>query len=171
MSRIVLLCEDRLHESLVRRFCDAHGSRLERVFVAPKARGAASAWVLAQYPARVAEFRSRANAQPQLALLVMIDGDNVGLVERKRELDGRLQDKPRRQEERILIWAPTWSVETWIRALRGEPVDETKSYKGGDSLTFATASDGAAFHKATRAEFASTLPSLADGVNESERLP
>lgn len=78
--RLRVLCEDRKTENLVRRLCDAWGvpSRDVRVSVAPSARGAASAWVNKNY-SEVLAFRAVASFQRELALLVVIDGDNVGV--------------------------------------------------------------------------------------------
>ena len=139
--RLRLLCEDTTTENLVHRLCDALGIswwRDVRVEVAPDARGAASGWVLARYAIKVEEYRASANAQPDLGLLVMIDGDNEGVVQRTHALESKLAQYetkrgralPRATNERIALFVPTWSVETWLSWLEGDSqVVESRSYK------------------------------------------
>ena len=170
--RLHLLCEDRLHESVVRRFCDASRIRLERVFVAPRAKGAASAWVIAQYAGRVADFRSKANHQQNLALLAVIDGDNQGCAERKRVLDERLATNGRQAAERILVWVPTWSVETWLEWLGGNTsVTESQSYKSATNQMPLTAAFGQALRNAFKTPGPAPLSSLTDARLEWQRFP
>lgn len=138
--RLRVLCEDRKTENLVRRLCDAWGvpSRDVRVSVAPSARGAASAWVNKNYCSEVLAFRAVASFQRELALLVVIDGDNVGVRGRVRDLEEQLEVQvkrrrsvePRGADERIAVFVPTWSVETWLLWLSGaRDVHEGQSYK------------------------------------------
>ena len=83
------------------------------MLVQPKGSGAASAWVARHYPAEMKALRSHASSQPNLGLLVMVDGDNVGVMARQRWLESLLT-QPRQPTERAAILVPTWSVETWM---------------------------------------------------------
>ena len=38
-------------------------------------------------------------------------------------------EKDRRDDERIAYWLPKWSIETWLKRLDGEDVDENTRYK------------------------------------------
>ncbi len=113
-----LLAEDKQHE----RFALALAPRLRlkdrpiQVFVAPSGRGAGSAWVRQNY-ARLARTTVRKRPGERVALIVMVDGDNVGVQRRKGELDAALRDasEPSRSaHEPIVILVPTWSIETWL---------------------------------------------------------
>jgi hypothetical protein len=123
--RLQLVCEDRLTERFVRRLCEEHGIELLRdgVHVAPSGKGAATAWVIDQYAHQVSSRRSK-NFQHRLALLFVVDGDSVGVDARLRALEQRLSEQrrpPRTADEPIAVFVPTWSVETWIAHLCGEP--------------------------------------------------
>jgi hypothetical protein len=82
--------------------------------VSPQGKGAASAWVLANYATQVRKRRSK-SFQANLGLLVVIDGDNVGLEARLEQLEDELAAasvKPRETNEPIAVFVPTWSIET-----------------------------------------------------------
>lgn len=179
--RLRVLCEDRKTENLVRRLCDAWGIgyREARISVAPSVRGAASAWVLAQYADHLAGFRAVANHQLELGLLVVVDGDSQGVVARKSTLEARAggasgrRGAPRGKGERVAIWVPTWSVETWLLWLGGEhSVDEATSYKADDRVRSESVSRAAG---EALAEFLRGrkpgLASLDDARVETARLP
>jgi len=67
----------------------------------------------------------RARHQVGLGFLVLVDGDNVGF---KARLE-KLKADERAPDDRIVLLAPTWSVETWVLWLDGEPVKESESTK------------------------------------------
>jgi hypothetical protein len=134
--RIRLLCEDRRHESLVADFCEALGYQIVKRDIAPKARGAASGWVLANYAGAVRTLRALAH-QRELGLIAVVDGDNVGVARRLASLDDELRSdgksrrpRPREPAEKIAVFVPTWSVETWLLWLAGhEEVVESRSFR------------------------------------------
>lgn len=179
--RLRVLCEDRKTENLVRRLCDAWGlsSRDVWVSVAPSARGAASAWVIRNYSKQVTAFRAVSRFQRELGLLVVIDGDNVGVKERERELAKQLvaQEKeplePRGPDERLAIFVPTWSIETWLFWLSGDRhVDESRSYRNdarsaSDHVSRDSGLALAAFLRGSELG----LPSLEAARKEAKRLP
>ena len=133
MSRnvqIVLLCEDRQHESFGRRFLEKAGwtKRQIRVERAPKGRGAGEQFVRIRFPRELAEYRRRMH-HVSVALLVMVDGDSHGVERRIEELNAacRERDIPCREPgEKVLVFVPTWQIETWLAYLGGETVDEEK---------------------------------------------
>lgn len=176
--RVRILCEDRRTERFVRRLCERHGVRVMDVEVAPAGKGAASAWVCRSYARAVGKRRSK-SFQANLGLLVVVDGDNVGVAARMEELDARLDEAgaPRRgPAEPVAVFIPTWSIETWLAHLAGrEGVDESRPLK--DDVRFhALWSDGAA--ESTTLEAAvegwgltlSPLPSLLAARSEAPRV-
>ena len=135
--RMRILCEDRRTERFLRRLCERFGVQVLDVKIAPSGKGAASAWVRQHYADEVRRHRAR-NYQASLALLVAIDGDNVGVAERVRELAEALaaaKEAPRVDSEAIAVFVPTWSVETWLAALVGRPVDELSPQKDNPAVS------------------------------------
>ena len=127
--QIVLLCEDTQHEVFVRRFLNRMGwsTRRLRVERAPRGRGSAEQFVGARFPSELAEHRRRVHVTQ--ALVVIIDGDNRGVAERRTELDEACREnevQARLAGERVLVLVPTWNVETWIAYLDGQTVDEMR---------------------------------------------
>lgn len=146
--------------------------------VSPRGKGAASAWVLRNYAALVRKRRSK-NFQANLGLLVVIDGDNVGVTARLEELDEQLDIaglERRRPVESIAVFIPTWSVETWLAHLGGaEGVDESRALKDESRLR-ALWGDGAAEAVTIKAAVAAwhgsmpPLPSLVAAYTEAPRV-
>lgn len=130
--RLLLLCEDRRTERFVRRLCGRYRIQVMQPLPSPRGKGAASAWVLRSYAALVRKRRSK-NFQARLGLLVVIDGDNVGVKTRLQQLDEELDlagIERRGSAEPIAVFVPTWSVETWLAHLGGaEGIDEGKALK------------------------------------------
>ncbi len=85
-------------------------------------------WVQQRYGEELKKLRAK-NYQENLGLLCINDGDATGVDGRKVELNGR-QNPARQPEEKVAIWVPTWSIETWLLSLLGHAgLDETQSYK------------------------------------------
>lgn len=126
--KYVVVCEDQQHETFARRFLDAMGlltdqSRL-RVERNPTGRGAADRFVRETY---VTELDAGRRTHVATTLLVLIDGDNVGVERRLRELDRACRQEGlavRSREDSVAIFIPTWNIETWLAYLEGEEVDE-----------------------------------------------
>jgi hypothetical protein len=134
MSRgvqLVLVCEDRQHETFARRFLEKAGwsTRRLRVEMAPPGRGSAVQFVRERFPKELSAYRSNRNRVAQ-GLIVMLDGAAEGVVGRFDELAKvceRQGVKPRDHEEHVAIFVPTWNIETWLAYLGGTNVDESKS--------------------------------------------
>ena len=183
--RGVLLCEDKEHElffrSLLRKWFGDSKQRRFHVQRIPNKQGAAEAWVLERYAQEVQIARRKRGEN--YALVVAIDGDRFKLKERLRQLDQRLADEspPRRgQAERIAVFAPTRSIETWELWLCGDrELDEAGDFKrrfhqardrGEVSAKDAVASWFRPLSSEQEAIEQKTLPSLAAGRAEIERL-
>lgn len=82
------------------------------------------------FPEEVRAYRSKA-PYLSLCLIVIIDTDNLSIEDRLRQLEQALEATglaKRKAEERIVILVPNRNIETWIRYLDGNEVDETTSY-------------------------------------------
>lgn len=129
--QIVLLCEDTQHEVFARRFLVAAGlgdPRRLRVEKAPRGHGAAEQFVRQRFPSELVEHRRTAASMAQV-LIVILDGDNVGVDGRQTALDQECLAagiETRRDDESVLVVVPTWNIETWIAYLDGQTVDETR---------------------------------------------
>ncbi len=127
----VILCEDRQHETFARRFLEKAGlsARRLRVEIAPRGRGSAEQFVRERFPKELSANRSNRNRVAQ-GLIVILDGDNPGVVGRHEELANACQVqglRAREQDEHVAIFVPTWNIETWLTYLDGTDVDEGKS--------------------------------------------
>ena len=127
--QIVILCEDRQHEVFICRFLKkcSWGVRSLRVEMAPRGRGAGEQFVRERFPKELSACRLRKHVTQ--ALIVMLDGDSVGVDERLRSLDAQCRSQgvdPRRDDDRVAVFVPTWRIETWFAYLDGNDVDEAK---------------------------------------------
>jgi hypothetical protein len=129
---VVILCEDQMHLSFVRRYLIKRGiqSRRIRGNVAPGGQGAGTQFVLNNYPKQVQAIRSRFFLRA--GLVAVIDADKTSVDDRLRQLEQSLaQDgQPgRRDGERIGLLAPKRNIETWIFRLLGNEANEEDDYK------------------------------------------
>jgi len=132
--RGLVLAEDKRTERFFRELLDALGfkTRSFRFETAPLGQGAAEAWVARRYPDEVKVLRSK-NYQQGLRLIAVRDGDDVGVDNRKQQLDQALESADlvvRQADEGIATPVPTRNIETWLLALLGDAnLDETTDYK------------------------------------------
>ena len=126
----VLVCEDQQHETFARRFLretklvtDPYQLRVER---SPSGRGAADRFVQETY---VTELDACRRTHVDTTLLVLADGDSVGVNERLRRLDEACRQRGaavRSAEDRVAVFIPTWNIETWLAYLDDQTVDESR---------------------------------------------
>lgn len=131
-SMVVVLCEDRQYEVFMRTFLISRGvpSRRIRVNIAMAGSGSAEQYVRSQYSQEIRAYRSKCN-HLNIALAVMIDADTKKVVDRLNELDASLAAAAlnrRQPDEKIGIFVPKRSIDTWIHYLMGEAVDEVTPY-------------------------------------------
>jgi hypothetical protein len=170
-DRLVLLCEDQLTARFLWKLCERFGKRVIRTQIVGTFTN-----VIRAYPAVVATRRSK-NRQRNLGALVCIDGDNIGVTGRKKELDDELDSRGlerRGAEEDIAVFVPTWSIETWLFALVGERRGENQSVKDEFKARYRKPSEeNGVIRRAIenwRGEAAVELPSLVDGYAEAVRV-
>lgn len=131
MSRrvqFVLLCEDKQHRAFLRRFLERMrpNDHVLRIEMAPRGSGSAEQFVRMQFLTELVDHRRRHVSQ---ALLVMVDGDNRGVARRRAGLDDACRENGLaigELREGVLVFIPTWRIETWLAYLDGATVDETK---------------------------------------------
>lgn len=148
--------------------------------IAPAGQGAAERWVLLRAIEEIAALRAR--AYQRLSVVVVRDGDNVGVAVRMGEVDEALVaagQAKRAMNERIALPVPTWSVETWLLHLLGAPqVDQNQRPPAGGAMWKERfehqfgASEGQAAKQAAAnwPNFPTELPSLDQAVIELRRL-
>jgi len=177
--RAIVLCEDRAQEHFVRKLCEELGHRPVRVVVAPQGRGSAEQWVRKHYPDEIKKLRG--HGDELVGLVAMTDGDRFGVTERKQDLGAALTEtglEARKDDERIAICVPTWSIETWFAWLCGlERVDEATKYKHDAGFKAAQRRRDVsprraaeAWLKGPREGEAQHVASLDDGRREMQRL-
>ncbi len=136
--QLVVLCEDTQHETFIGRFLERRDWNTRRIRWerGPAGRGSAEQFVRQRFPKELQGYRSRRNHVDQ-GLVVMLDGDAVGLEGRLRSLDESCRGcnvEPRRDDDRVAVFVPTWRIETWFAYLDGEErISETRrDYPGLD---------------------------------------
>lgn len=125
--RVVILCEDRQHETFIRRFLKLQrfNRRNLRVEKSPQGRGSGEQFVRERFPVELKALRSK--GAEHVYLIVMTDGDSRGVAARNSTLAAACGEHgiaPPGASERVLVCVPTWNIETWFAYLRGEAVDE-----------------------------------------------
>lgn len=137
-TRWWLLAEDPRHERLALRVARAFGLNDQpiKAWRSPEGKGSASDWVVRQFPQRVRET-TRKRPTERVALIVMIDGDNMGVAQRKRSLDESLVKSGqsiRADNEPVVVLVPTWSIETWLLGKQDESVSFKNDLRRGDEV-------------------------------------
>jgi len=132
-ATIVVLAEDKQQRAFVSRLLQGLGyhPRRLRPLAPPADKSGGATFVLQKYPVEVREHRRKATYQKSLRLLVVIDADEGDVDKRLNELHARLEadgQSERGDDEGIAILVPDRNIETWIRWLRGEPVDDSTHY-------------------------------------------
>jgi hypothetical protein len=133
----------------------------------------------------VRAFRARSNHQANLFLLVMTDGDRLGVLKRKSSFDAQLKAEGLRErsaQEKIVYLVPTWSIETWLIWLcnqegRFPEFGEANAYRDHSTYTALCGRDGITSKLASanwpevRTLELPTVPSLSDARLELKRIP
>lgn len=131
----IILAEDVVQQNLVRRYLQrcGHESR-ECRFVPLPARGSGGSgekYVQDQYPQQVQACRSALGRRATALLVVIVDADMETTQRRAAQLGNVLlaaSMHARGNDEPIVVLIPKRHVETWIRALLGNPADEMTDY-------------------------------------------
>lgn len=100
-----------------------------RFEVSSDGRGAGEQWVREMY---AEELRSYRSSHVNSAILAIVDGDTLGVRGRVRQFDQKCTEKgipPRTKKEKVAIIVPNRNIETWIKYVRGNQVDEKTVYR------------------------------------------
>jgi len=133
----IVLCEDKLTESLLRSHLKSRGidPRNVRFVVSPGGRGAGERFVIRQFPVQVDAYRISI-ARKLTWLIAVVDADTGTVEAHIAELDASLRDcgderlrDLRIEDERIARLVPRRNIETWLLVLNGIAADEDKDYK------------------------------------------
>ncbi|MXX05511.1 MAG: hypothetical protein F4Z71_01980 [Gammaproteobacteria bacterium] len=127
---LVILCEDRQQEVFFRKFFEEIGWNLRQIRfeTAPRGKGSAKQYVVRKFPNELAGYRAKKN-KVNSKLIVVVDGDKPGVLGSINELKESCLEfpiEPRKNDEAVAIFVPTWNIETWLAYLVGGTVDETK---------------------------------------------
>lgn len=130
--RMVVLCEDRQHETFIYRLLKDLGVPRRRIktITSPRGDGAADQFVQEQYADEL-ELHRRTAARMSVGLVIMIDADENTVQDRLHALNASLSDRnlrPRAPGESVCLLIPKRNIETWIRALFGDAVNERDAY-------------------------------------------
>lgn len=170
--RLNVLCEDSMHVRFVRRLASDRWKMDPRQvveFAAPRAKGSKSQYVLDNVVDAVRDLTARSH-DPNVKLLIVIDGDEVGLQRRRQQIAERLAVAGLTpldpSDPRSAILVPCWHMETWIAWLCGHrPIDESTRYKPADGPVGRLIAGG---EYSVRRAVAAWLPAASD---EHEHVP
>ena len=122
--KITVLCEDKQHESFIRRFLKKRNRKIYAVLRTGP--GAGDQFVRDNYPAQLDAIRRRGGI-----LVVMIDGDDYSIEQRQKQMDEACTQKgvsPRSLSDKVAVFVPMRNIETWLAYLDGKQVNETNIY-------------------------------------------
>jgi hypothetical protein len=127
VANINILCEDQEQQNLIRRYLNCLNMKNARYEPVPGKTGSGSQYVRTQFPKLVAVCRGTLGKRTKCLLIVMTDADNLTVLARERTLHDELTSANHpaiTSEEPIVILIPKWQVETWIKCLLGQVMDE-----------------------------------------------
>jgi hypothetical protein len=130
--RVQIVVEDEALERFSRETLLKFGFNRREIRVTgyPVGRGSAKDWVDRQYSIEVQALRAK--SYQNLGIVVGTDADNLTVNQRAKRLADALQNarvEARRSGERIVLWIPKWSIETWILYFAHDARDEHHDYK------------------------------------------
>ena len=115
MSRLcTVLCEDKQQSVFISRFLAKKGW-LPQVEELPEGSMSGEQHVREEYPVQLEIARKK-----KLALIVMIDGDNLGAQKRMRQLEEECQKQgvaARGKKDAVAVFVPEKDIESWISHL------------------------------------------------------
>ena len=176
----IILAEDAVRQNLVRRYLERCGHTPPFRLVALPARGPGGSgekYVRDQYPQQVQACRSSLGRRATALLVVIVDADMENTQRRATQLGSALQAAgmhARGNDEPIVVLIPKRHVETWIRALLGNQVDEVADYTQPTPTAKEIKDAAAELHQWTRPGASAVLtspPSLTASLPEWQKIP
>jgi hypothetical protein len=177
----IVLAEDREQQNLVRRYLErcGHDTRNLRFEPLPAktSGGSGEKYVRDHYAEQVRACRSSLGKKASALLIVIVDADSKTTAWRASQLSDELKaaDVPALSDsEPIVVLIPKRHVETWIRALVGNAVDEVTDYKRPVPTPPEIRNAAAKLYNCTRPGAnlpAGYPPSLADSIPKWQKIP
>jgi hypothetical protein len=129
----IILAEDVEQQNLVRRYLErcGHAAPFRLSPLTKTAGGSGEKYVRDQYSKEVHACRSALGRRASALLVVIVDADHETTRRRASQLSDALRAAgmdERHDDEPIVVLIPRRHVETWIRALLGDHVDEVTDY-------------------------------------------
>ena len=192
IANIVVLVEDMEQQNLVFRYLERCSPRIAYrdcrfECAATKSGGSGEQFVRNRYPAEVKEHRRRLGKGASALLAIMLDADMETTQRRAKQLADALEAarkacppkeqhhyRPPGVKDPIAVLIPKRHVETWIRALLGNQVDEVTDYTQPTPTGKEIKDAAAELYEWTRprASAASTSPpSLTASLPEWQKIP
>ena len=128
-ASIILLCEDKLTDSFVRRFLKHRNFSGRDIRTLPLPAGSQSGeqWVRQRYPNELKVVRQKQDT----FLIVVTDADNFSTEVRRAKLKAECERQkvpPKNDNDSVIQIIPRRNIETWLAYLDGSEVDECKLY-------------------------------------------
>lgn len=129
----IILAEDLEQQNLVRRYLErcGHAAPFRLLPLTRRPGGSGEKYVRDQYPREVQACRSILGRRATALLVVIVDADLETTKRRAAQLENALQAAgmhAREDDEPIVVLIPKRHVETWVRALLGNQVDEVTDF-------------------------------------------
>ena len=181
-TNVVVLVEDIAQQNLIFRFlerCNRSIAYRDCRFEKPAKRsgGSGEQFVRTHYPVEVKENRRRIGRGASALLVAMVDADKNETQVRAKQLSDALDAanlERRGQNDPIVVLIPKRHVETWIRALLGNGVDEVQDYKNPKPTPDEIRQAAVTLHQWTRPNAVpgpTSPPSLTESVPEWRKIP
>lgn len=131
VSRIILLCEDDVHERLVRCYLKECGLKTEPPYFLPRnasreVHGGNDKWVLGEFAKELNACRRRHLTHSKTLLIVIVDADDYSLPDRLSQF---VAEPAVSATDPLVFLVPKRHGETWIRAALGHAVNESQDCK------------------------------------------
>lgn len=173
--RLVVICEDILHETFARAFLYRRGFKRHQLTFkpAPSGRGDAKQHVCSEVCRELAELRRQPGRNR--GILYVTDADNLTVDGRRQSVTSACkgaQLSPPQDDEPVFGFIPKWEIENWLAYLRGEAVDESnncyRKYNRCESEAYPLAEDLA--DRCDREDLPDPPPSLLSACNDYPRF-
>lgn len=132
--RFVILGEDERHLRFAEKFLiERRLAHRREIFLqpVPAGRGAGEQSVRQRFPTELKAIRSQAHFQRKF-LLVLIDGDGRPVDQRRRQFEDACKAAgvaPLQPKDMVCVLIPQRNLETWVKFILGEVVDEETDFK------------------------------------------
>ncbi len=132
IANIIVLCEDKAHQNLLRRYLLRAGHKKHSFHFHVAQQGSGSQFVQQEFPRQVAACRGTIGRKTRCLLIVITDADNLTVQAREGVLQAELANSGQdaiTAIEPVVLLIPKWHVESWIKCLLGEASNESEKAK------------------------------------------